>query len=45
MLFLFQPVHIYQCVGEKQNPNIESLMSMSILLFLLYNLYKKDNKI
>ena len=29
----------------KQNPNIESLMLMLILLFLLYNLYKKDNKI
>ena len=28
-----------------QVPNMESLMLMSILLFLLYYLYKKNNKI
>ena len=42
MLILFKPVHISQCKGIL-HPDMESLMS--ILLFLLYILYKRDNKI
>ena len=42
--FYFEYLYISKC-GGKQNQNIESLMLMPILFFLLYNLYKMDNKI